>query len=1126
MLMTDSKELRMFCKKGVLLFIFVLSCTRTIVKERPATSNSVAAITEPQKVNVEQQVYDGLLESYSAIKSLATVDMSWAQSAARLHVEMLKRAKFTHCDLGLAAFKTLQKCLILEVMSQTAPEVEVKAELVNKIDSMTEKLSSIRPEIELLVGQVASENLPFIAKSFFEGKKFVLTTSLQQGSVGNFRVYNLESISASLAVNSNRLVVLQNSAGQFPSTDALDSIITSYPILATKSSGPEVYYQVDFSKPENSRMFRTALLDSNDPALDIQADLIIPTIAHKPKVLDQSLNSTQYFNSQDSVLVVDSLVLISGDFEPNDTDLKLGKDTLHSTMRVVQGLFAEQVNDQKFAEEQALDISAASDAHLQKNTNDLSDGQDLPYFTTSPYLADLTMGGFTEKSRVKKFDSSKDIVFVLSSNTPAKAVPVLKAAVETYNAIFAGFKKGQDTHIFALSAEEFAAEVRASGADLPEYPIAADPRVNMLSWSNDDALGAAWATSVAHPFSGKVISGDVMISGNLWAQVGCGTYVSRIWAQNLKRGDAISSLVPTDEDKRKWGGQCAAAMKRLGFDSFGKSGPTNLPKNPTTQAFDAELSNLPMSYHASLAQFGSQDLASILHAPKEAKSSNSVTLSRGKNTLKLVPNCSRRVEVEKAFATNFGGPGLDQELIKDPEQGALAMVRSVVIHELGHLFGLRHNFAGSLVTAKLKSPSPLPLMNQSDSVMDYNDYGVDMSAGAMKDYSSPLGGKDTETLGVYDVLALGQIYDLNTAALSLESKPSFCTDGNVKRLNGNPYGDCKPDDFGTSDIAYSLHQLNQDLLTLKAIGLPLDAGTTLRLQARLAGSIQALTFELFMAQEKLTQNKVLGVDRDILVQKIQDITSGQMSDPLITNWSAFTGLKPQGLLAALEPKQVDFKNENTFLRKYDALIAKKVVNQSFIQTVAGLASYRKSQMGDSKFAPIFKDIPSVPEFNWKTRFIGQFASEVILPKGTSVEFNYFDDGKIVIGAEAKLDNVPVEFILDAPMLNHNKVVQVKKIIITGADGAPKEVVATASGKYTIDDLKLNASLVAIIDPYGDLASSRLNADKQVLLCLSGAGTPACEGIKPLADISLIAARSLLKSYEKLAAFIQDPEAGE
>lgn len=96
-------------------------------------------------------------------------------------------------------------------------------------------------------------DLPFLGESFINGKRFVLTTSLQQGSVGSSRVFNLDSMIVEFKINNRRLVLTRTGEGLYAGSSQEDLIVGSYPIVRTveDANSKETYYQIDFSQPEN-----------------------------------------------------------------------------------------------------------------------------------------------------------------------------------------------------------------------------------------------------------------------------------------------------------------------------------------------------------------------------------------------------------------------------------------------------------------------------------------------------------------------------------------------------------------------------------------------------------------------------------------------------------------------------------------------------------------------------------------------------------------------------------------------------------------------------------------------------------------------------------------------------------
>lgn len=146
-------------------------------------------------------------------------------------------------------------------------------------------------------------------------------------------------------------------------------------------------------------------------------------------------------------------------------------------------------------------------------------------------------------------------------------------------------------------------------------------------------------------------------------------------------------------------------------------------------------------------------------------------------------------------------------LSKERMQVLLAdVVRMIVAHEIGHLLGLRHNFAGSVASAKSPSQSlarfneiaanPLlqVLENYSSSVMDY-----------LPEHAMALLGKkikeDHESLE-YDRMAIETLYFQEN--YPKEQWPAFCTD----QLADSNVLDCKRYDLGNMPITSAIDRLN------------------------------------------------------------------------------------------------------------------------------------------------------------------------------------------------------------------------------------------------------------------------------------------------------------------------------
>ncbi len=177
-------------------------------------------------------------------------------------------------------------------------------------------------------------------------------------------------------------------------------------------------------------------------------------------------------------------------------------------------------------------------------------------------------------------------------------------------------------------------------------------------------------------------------------------------------------------------------------------------------------------------------------ASADQKSSKALSL----NGLQRAPlGCEMKESLE--FKTQ-----LNALLAKNPtpqqlEKLAQEYIRVVIAHEVGHVLGLRHNFAGSTVVnygpqerhehfQNLLAGKDLPLtLNPTSSVMEYPHFYEDMFAGHFISKKAPAFD--------YDAKAIRHLYkDENFAAWEVSP---FCTDSHI-----GLYIDCWPNDVGYS----------------------------------------------------------------------------------------------------------------------------------------------------------------------------------------------------------------------------------------------------------------------------------------------------------------------------------------
>lgn len=181
--------------------------------------------------------------------------------------------------------------------------------------------------------------------------------------------------------------------------------------------------------------------------------------------------------------------------------------------------------------------------------------------------------------------------------------------------------------------------------------------------------------------------------------------------------------------------------------------------------------------------------------------------SNGEHNVEFIEDAVRRFLERKVIESGKDGIESQREYVKT-EAAKLAMYH-VMLHELGHVFGLRHNFAGSVDKANFtpeyqklieklkagdKSVHPLDLAGAAySSIMDYAADFFLMDAG----------------LGPYDVAALEYAYSSNVDR-SENSKSEvvkrgykFCTDDNADEDI-----DCRRWDRGTNASEITAHEID------------------------------------------------------------------------------------------------------------------------------------------------------------------------------------------------------------------------------------------------------------------------------------------------------------------------------
>lgn len=158
--------------------------------------------------------------------------------------------------------------------------------------------------------------------------------------------------------------------------------------------------------------------------------------------------------------------------------------------------------------------------------------------------------------------------------------------------------------------------------------------------------------------------------------------------------------------------------------------------------------------------------------------------------------------------------GLD---MNGPEAEALAqaVVKDVIMHEVGHTLGLKHNFRSSttVTQAQLRDKAWTEANGISNSVMDYNAYNLPLKG-------EPRASLTNTTLGAYDYWAIEYAYKPIPAAqeaaelariAARSTEPQLAYGDDVDQGVGGPYDGFDPRtnqrDLGDDPLAYAKKRL-------------------------------------------------------------------------------------------------------------------------------------------------------------------------------------------------------------------------------------------------------------------------------------------------------------------------------
>ncbi len=793
-------------------------------------------------------------------------------------------------------------------------------------------------------------DLVVIDKDWLLNQSFSLSISAHDGNLTRQTFNVLQGKLVRFEINAGRLYVLERPEGASNHSHYPDLIITSFPIRNV--NGAKTKLQIDFSSPDDKGFISNLLGESGS---------ITSLLATTPALAKCSSESLAKFNC------------LTG-----TTDL-----AIRYNMRVVN---SQQTTDETAITSSGhvfyLGLSPTTEVDPSSSTlkladarkkifssgavTDVTDRPDVtPYFLTDDIIG--TPNGSKQEpfQAVRRYDTSKPIEFVLSEDTPKSMVEVVKSAVNAYARAFQVMSI-PNAGIVAYTADEFKAKH-------PEFTAieAADPRISVIEWNNDGTIGSAWATAAAHPFTGLVKSADVFMTGAMWAMAGCRYQVLQTAAVEEKGSKLYTSPEMLDAATKK----CEKILADLGVINL-KSGAALTREDRSTKSSQYSSQNSSQNSSQSSSQYSSQSSYEALDNLDFTAPQN---LSSASDRPKSGIDCIRDI---KTTFSDLGGPIPEGLAQISPEMAAKSMVRSVIIHELGHTFGLRHNFIASQSPAKIQTP--VKTLESTDSIMDYVLYGFGIVEHA-KALETTDGYVENPGLGVYDLIALAVAYNGDLSKVTVDQPTKFCTDEDTI----DPLSQCQRYDFG-KDIKQSIQfNVAKPIRKLQLAGLPENIANASALIKGLGVEQGKLWLSFLNSYSKASASFSEKIRLELLPE-ILNLGFGQAIQTTEPWWDEFKKIHGGSIPSLLDNLNLDvskFENDAVVLRKVDRDIVTGTSLSGFISAAETILA-KRPKSGDKSLAAVVPQGFSVDktDLNIDRKMASIFLDKIILSAGTSVQF--------------------------------------------------------------------------------------------------------------------------------------------
>ncbi len=393
----------------------------------------------------------------------------------------------------------------------------------------------------------------------------------------------------------------------------------------------------------------------------------------------------------------------------------------------------------------------------------------------------ITGGGLTTDVFVNKIDTLKPFVWQMSASTPLEYREAVSQGILAWNE--------------GLGGEVLQVKVAEGPVDFT------DIHTSNIIWDDNLAIGMAFANWRSNPYTGEIVQAQVYMSGRMWAENSKTVYRYRRVEEKVRKAlDEARNKPKPAPAPGSWG---PPATSNPGVILALKAELRALEKtlNSQNHAHSLRSRKLSLNFNTQLAE----------HSQEKAESfcvrSVGDEYKIAREDLENLGDMIDLIETQDPTPPVVGPPAPGTEPLpafaerhspypapdKTEIQFSKDIVRGVVMHEIGHTLGLRHNFKGS---TRESHEGKI----QSASIMDYNDLVVDGQ------FNRP---------GEGDISIMAQVYPVPNKE-KLKSFP-FCTDGDISKKEAN----CQMHDYGPSTVDGAIIGTESNLLMAKFF---LDAG--------------------------------------------------------------------------------------------------------------------------------------------------------------------------------------------------------------------------------------------------------------------------------------------------------------